>query len=244
MEANPNWKDRCSDPATGGHPDGGTGHISGLDAKFKFGLPIMLAPDIAKEAMEFELVGGRFLRLKSLRKPLLVRVGETEEHQNYLEMLVGQYLIGVDNCRGQFCSIRGMSFEDILEEFKVEPSSGESRQVATSMRSSRIRLFFVRRPDVIFANPVLAAELGLTEIVRFLIEEKGLNVNGSWGGIGIGSPRNTLLLTSLLASTDIRVFRYLLTVPGADFGFRHDYNVESLQLESNSFFDSWSVWKA
>ena len=194
MEANPDWKDRCSDPARG---------------KEWFGQSIALTAAHAKEVLEFELVGGRFLRLKSVtsRNPLA-------------GPLVGQYLISVTNWRGQFGSIRGMSFEDILEEFKVESSSSGSRQVATSRRSSRLRLVFVRRPDVVFSNPVIAAELGLTEIVKFLIEEKGLDVNGSWIGIGISFPGNTLLLTSLLASTDISVLRYLLTVPGADFDFR------------------------
>ena len=154
MEANPEWKGRCSNPAR---------------KKGCFGQSIVLKTAHAKEGLEFELVGGRFLRLKSItsRIPLLVVGLKSIARHHYLEMHVGQYLISVNNCRGKFGSIRGMSFEDILEEFKVEPSSSRSCQVATSMRSSRLRLFFVRRPDVVFSNPVLAAELGLTEIVKY-----------------------------------------------------------------------------
>ena len=202
-------------PRDWGHPDGGTGHINGLDPKSMFGQTIMLPSEIANEGMEFELVGGRFLRLKSLH----LKINDTRA-EHYLEKFVGQYLISVTNSRGLRGFVRGMSFEDILEAVKVEPSSSGSRQVATSMHSSHIRLFFVRRPDVVFNNPVVAAELGLTEIVQFLIQEKRLDVNGSWVGIGASFPGNSLLFTSLLASTDISILRYLVTVPGANFDIR------------------------
>ena len=131
MEANPEWKGRCSDPAR---------------KKECFGQSIVLKTAHAKEGLEFELVEGRFLRLKSITSRIpLVGLKSIARH-HYLETHVGQYLISVNNCRGKFGSIRGMSFEDILEEFKVEPSSSRSCQVATSMRSSRLRLFFCKTP--------------------------------------------------------------------------------------------------
>ena len=165
-----------------------------------FGQNIVLKTAHAKEGLEFELFGGRFLRLKSITSRIFLVGFKSIARHHYLETHVGQYLISVNNCRGKFGSIRGMSFEDILEEFKVEPSSSRSCQVATSMRSSRLRLFFVRRPDVVFRrNPVLATELGLTEIVKHaevvhLLLQYGANINSRPTDVG-GWTRETPIET-------------------------------------------------
>jgi len=189
MEVNQDWKQRCLDPEKMKRYQ--------EDGICKFRFPHRMV----KAAVAFELVGGRFLRLKSVHEDL---------YDDRLKGLVGGgYLVGVGIGRGTMCvPNRGESLEDILERLKVE--------------SGAVTLEFMRHPDALFCNPALAAEYGLVEVVQYLIEEKGLDVNGTYDSFPLVNQPHTLPLIASLFSPDISVLKYLLTVPGADFGVKNE----------------------
>ena len=206
MEVNQNWKQRCSDPKKmKRYQEDGIFRIRFPYHIFKAALGIGL--------LTFELVGGRFLRLKSVFEPandkrLLEFIGGYEHICcDILLESIGCFVISVRNGKTTCFANRGESLEYILERLKVE--------------SGFVSLEFMRHPDVLFCNPALAAEYGLVEVVQFLIEEKDLNVNGSYDSLHMSCQPHTLPLTASLFSPDISVLKYLLTVPGADFGVRY-----------------------
>ena len=177
----------------------------------------MFRRDDVKKAFEFELVGGRFLRLKSIGEPLIGE-DDTEDQRRRVNELVGYYLVRVGKSRGAHHFVmRGEAFEDILEDLRVDPDAIEGDDGAFD---DDVKMQFLKHPYAIFGNPALATEIGLIDVVRFLIEEKGLDVNGTWDGLNIWNQPNTLPITSLLFCHDTSIFKYILTVPNVDLGMR------------------------
>jgi len=204
MEVNEDWKLRCSDPKNF--------ELFQKEAIYRQRLPRFTA----EKMFQFELVGDRFLRLKSVHEDVDDSDDEDfyDSESEHFGDLIGHYLIMVGNDRGATrFAMHGHSYEDMLEELWEPDDEGDNPP---------LQLLFLRHPDVIFGNPVFAAELGLDEVVQFLVEEKGLDVNGSWNGLYIHDKSHSLPVTACCLSPDISVLKYLLSVPGANFGFKLD----------------------
>ena len=207
MQVNQDWKSRCSDPKRF------------QKYQEEATLRLLFPHHIAGEGLKFDIVAGRFLKLKSVDERFYDTA--SDEHKMRIADLIGHYLISIGNSRGVMrFAMHGDSFEDLLEELKVEPSATEELDDEGFTESSYLKLKSLRHPDAIFGNPVFATELGLAEVVQFLIEEKGLDVNGSWNGLYVWNQPHSLPLTACGLSPDISVLNYLLNVPGANFGFR------------------------
>jgi hypothetical protein len=205
MDVNQDWKSHCSDPEKFRQYQEEAGHR------------LMFQRDDAKEAFEFELVGGRFLRLKSIGEPL---IGEnhTEDQRRRVNELVNYYLVRVGNSCGTHKFLaHGETFEDILEDLRVDRDETEGDDDGSG---DAIKMQLLKHPYAIFSNPAIATELGLIDVVRFLIEEKGLSVNGTWDGLAIWNQPNTLPITSLLFCHNTSIFKYILTVPNVDLGMQ------------------------
>ena len=71
--------------------------------------------------------------------------------------------------------------------------------------------------NLVFNNPAVAIEVGLLEVFRFHIEEKGVDVNRAlWDGFTEDDEDNFLIRLALVRD-DIDILEYLLSVDGFDF---------------------------
>ena len=74
-------------------------------------------------------------------------------------------------------------------------------------------------PSLAFNNPALAIELGLTEVLKHLVEEKGININDyRWNSYGTCSYGGQAfhLLSYCIESYNLEAFQYLLGQPDGD----------------------------
>mmetsp|Transcript_35978 Transcript_35978/g.73032 ORF Transcript_35978/g.73032 Transcript_35978/m.73032 type:complete len:381 (-) Transcript_35978:1829-2971(-) len=74
--------------------------------------------------------------------------------------------------------------------------------------------------NLVFNNPAVAIEIGLLEVLRFHVEEKGVDVNRRfWNGFNSDDRdmRNDLLIRLALFRGDIDILDFLLSVDGFDF---------------------------
>ena len=80
---------------------------------------------------------------------------------------------------------------------------------------------FIHHPDLIFNNPSVATELGLTEILQHHVEVHNVNLNTSqWRGLAHYEGRNMpLALVALVYSPGTAPLEYLFSAQDVDLGF-------------------------
>mmetsp|Transcript_970 Transcript_970/g.2098 ORF Transcript_970/g.2098 Transcript_970/m.2098 type:complete len:395 (+) Transcript_970:210-1394(+) len=66
----------------------------------------------------------------------------------------------------------------------------------------------------VFLNPVVAIDLGLTEVLRYLIEDVGIDVNTQHYSSGVFNGYNMPLVAHALVHPDPSSFQYLMSVSG------------------------------
>ena len=74
--------------------------------------------------------------------------------------------------------------------------------------------------NLVFNNPAVAIEVGLLEVLRFLVEEKNIDVNRRlWSSYNTdrGIQSNVFLIQLALVRGDKDILEYLLSVDGFDF---------------------------
>ena len=94
-------------------------------------------------------------------------------------------------------------------------------------RGAKLGFLYLRSVDAVFANPTVAAELGLTPVTRHLVRTRGLGHSlaapGLWRGTGYFAPeQNTAGISTACAAykfaPDASAFEYIAGVPGIDLG--------------------------
>mmetsp|Transcript_17983 Transcript_17983/g.39909 ORF Transcript_17983/g.39909 Transcript_17983/m.39909 type:complete len:387 (+) Transcript_17983:149-1309(+) len=88
--------------------------------------------------------------------------------------------------------------------------------------------------NLVFNNPAVAIEIGLLEVLRFHVEEKGVDVNRRfWNGFNSDNVHlsNDLLIKLALFRGDIDILDFLLSVDG--FGFTSMNEVTMSEVEND-----------
>lgn len=108
------------------------------------------------------------------------------------------------------------------EEIKPSSFLGVERAMK-ELSPDNLPFVSVKDPKAIFNNPRIAAELGLTEILRYLVEEKNVDptVTTSWPGTNLDWRQNTWgnmspVQSAFLESVDSEAFKYLSSLEDID----------------------------
>ena len=93
--------------------------------------------------------------------------------------------------------------------------------------------------NLVFNNPAVAIEVGLLEVFRFHVEEKGVDVNRAlWNGFNSDGVhwRNDFFIKLALVRGDIDILEYLLSVDGFDFTrMSEEVHIEGLECDTIDF---------
>mmetsp|Transcript_5654 Transcript_5654/g.10214 ORF Transcript_5654/g.10214 Transcript_5654/m.10214 type:complete len:176 (+) Transcript_5654:334-861(+) len=105
--------------------------------------------------------------------------------------------------------------DNILAWMEIN-SNWRGRYTAENMKKYKDGPLLVEA-DLVFNNPAVATEIGLLEVLRFLVEEKHINVNRSdWAAFATLGGGNQHLYELALLRGDIALLQYVLSVDTLD----------------------------
>lgn len=150
-----------------------------------------------------------------------IRLAYLENNDEYLRCALRCYIAGggknETKCRDDFrawmavnADWKGLCTRDGMGALQVVSfKSGECPDRGTE-RSYRVH------PHVPFNNPAVAIEFGLIDVLKFLVEDKKIDVNATcWTNYSLGDERSHLASVALREDS-IEAFRYLLWVDATD----------------------------
>lgn len=209
-----------TDPPPAKKPRVGTGEPAAAEDNVEeHALPGNIGPELIARVASFSRVGMDVMNICLAVGPKdsnIVRRTYLRKNEFYLVDAMRQYYYRTgrkSKCRDDFRAWMGVN-----SDWKSLGTAERMEMLQTVRRydEESDRLLHLLHPFVAFNNPFVAIQLGLVEVLKFLVEEKGIDVNSYAWTSYTSRGRAYHLVATAMHDDDMEAFRYLLSLDNID----------------------------
>ena len=206
-----------------------------------------LSAELLARVASFSSLGRDLLNLCFVAGPkdcALIRHAYLRDNSGYLEYFLDRYLfdgrgrlrLGGDSDR-ETCRDRYLAWMAVNTDWRKQVTAERvERLMRAVIKSGEGGIPVANHRFIPLCNPAVAIELGLMDPLKYLVEEKGINVNScQWNTYQYVTPDRTSyhLLLACMKCQNIEAFRYLLG--------REDIDIHSYSRVATADGDYWTI---